>query len=51
MPRPYAGCHLSFSLLRSSIQAIRGARSSRGYAVKSPTAVDLVTAEANISEM
>ena len=29
-------CHLSFSLLRSSIQAIRGARSSQGHAVRSP---------------
>ena len=38
-------CSLSFSLLRSAIQCIRGARSSRGHAVKlSP--VDLVTAEA-----
>ena len=36
-------CCLSFSLLYSSIQAIRGARSSKGHAVKSPTAVDLVT--------
>ena len=38
-------CSLSFSLLRSAIQCILGARSSRGHAVKlSP--VDLVTAEA-----
>ncbi len=38
-------CSLSFSLLRSAIQCIRGAHSSRGHAVKlSP--VDLVTAEA-----
>ena len=42
-------CHLSFSLLRSSIQAIRGARSSRGHPIKSPTAIDLVTSETNIS--
>ena len=35
-------CRLSFSLLRSSIQALRGARSSRGYVVRTPhTAVDL----------
>ena len=42
-------CRLSFSLLRSSIQAIRGARSSKGHAVKPPTAVDLVTTESYIS--
>ena len=41
-------CSLSFSLLRSAIQCIRGARSSRGHAMKlSP--VDLVTAEASLS--
>ena len=43
-------CHLAFSLLRSSIQAIRGARSSRGHAVRSPGAVDLVTTESRISD-
>ena len=32
---------LSYSLLRSSIQAIRGARSSQGHAVRSPMAIDL----------
>ena len=38
-----------FSLLRSAIQCIRGARSSRGHAVKlSP--VDLVTAEASLQQ-
>ena len=42
-------CRLSFSLLRSAIQAIRGARSSRGHAIKPPTAVDLVTAELRLS--
>ena len=42
-------CRLSFSLLRSAIQAIRGARSSRGHAIKPPTAVDLVTAESRLS--
>ena len=42
-------CSLSFSLLRSAIQCIRGARSSRGHAVKfSP--VDLVTAEASLQQ-
>ena len=40
-------CSLSFSLLRSAIQCIRGARSSRGHPVKlSP--VDLVIAKAGI---
>lgn len=43
-------CSLSFSLLRSAIQCIRGARSSRGHAVKlSP--VDLVTAEAHLQQV
>ena len=42
-------CHLSFSLLRSSIQAIRGARSSCGHPIKSPTAIDLITSETNIT--
>ena len=41
-------CRLSFSLLRSSIQALRGARSSRGHAVRQPTAVDLITTESHI---
>ena len=43
-------CRLSYSLLRSSIQAIRGARSSQGHAVRSPTAIDLVTIESHITE-
>ena len=43
-------CCLSYSLLRSSIQAIRGARSSQGHAVRLPTAIDLVTIESNITE-
>ncbi len=42
-------CRLSFSLLRSSIQAIRGARSSIGHAVRIPAAVDLVTSEAHLN--
>ena len=42
-------CRLAFSLLRSSIQAIRGARSSRGHAARLPNAVDLVTSESRIS--
>ena len=41
-------CRLSFSLLRSCIQALRGARSSRGHIVRPPTAIDLVTAECHI---
>ena len=39
-------CIISFALLRSAIQCIRGARSSHGHTVFSP--VDLVTAEANL---
>ena len=42
-------CRLAFSLLRSSIQAIRGARSSCGHAARLPDAVDLVTSESRIA--
>ena len=43
-------CKLSFALLRSSIQCIRGARSSRGNAFKMPVLpTDIVVAETNIS--
>ena len=42
-------CQLSFSLLRSAIQCLPGARSSRGHAIKSTASVDLITAEVNIS--
>ena len=43
-------CSLSFSLLRSSIQCIRGARSTIGHAVKQPTPpLDLVSSEARFS--
>ena len=42
-------CHLIFSLLRSSIQAIRGARSLCGHAIKMPTAVDLINPESHLS--
>jgi hypothetical protein len=38
-------CRLSFSLLRSAIQCIRGARSSRGHATKSPPPIDLAISE------
>ena len=41
-------CRLTFSLLCSAIQAIRGARSSQGHAVGSPTAIDLINPESNI---
>ena len=39
---------LSFSLLRSAIQCIRGARSSRGHAVKSSSPIDLIGSEASL---
>ena len=32
-------CKLSFCLLRSAIQCIRGARSSRGHYIRSPVAL------------
>ena len=35
-------CRIYFSLLKSAIQCIRGARSSRGYAIKTTSAIDLV---------
>ena len=42
-------CRLSFSLLRSAIQAIRGAQSSRGHAgVPYITAIDLITSESRL---
>ena len=47
----YAGYKmpLAFSLLHCTIQAIRGASSSQGHTVKSPTAIDLVNTGANIT--
>ena len=39
----------SFSLMRSAIQCIRGARSSCGHASRSPLPIDLVSAEAHLS--
>ena len=42
-------CLLSFSLLRSAIQCIRGARSSCGHASRSPLPIDLVSAEAHLT--
>ena len=42
-------CTLSFSLLRSSIQCIRGSRSAGGRAVKHRIPpIDLVTSEASL---
>ena len=42
-------CRLSYSLIRSAIQAIRGARSSQGHAARLPLPTDLITTEAHIS--
>ena len=42
-------CRLAFSLIRPSIQAIRGARSSRGHAIKMPTVVDLINSESHLT--
>ena len=42
-------CRLAFSLLRSSIQAIRGARYSQGHPARAPSSVDLAASESGIS--
>ena len=42
-------CRLSFSLIRSAIQSLRGARSSRGHATRPPTAIDLAISETLIT--
>ena len=42
-------CRLTFSLLRSAIQCIRGARSSRGHASKPPPSIDLATSELHLN--
>ena len=42
-------CRLSFSLLRSAILCIRGARSSIGHAIHSPPPIDLVVTESRVS--
>ncbi len=42
-------CRLSFSLLRTSIMCIRGARSSSGHPVRLPLSVDLITHEPQVS--
>ena len=41
-------CRISFSLIRSAIQALRGARSSQGHAARLPVALELTIAEAHI---
>ena len=41
-------CRLSFSLLRSAIRCIRGARSSCGHTLYSPISLDLVRSESNL---
>ena len=42
-------CRLTFSLLRSTIQCIRGSRSSQGHACKALPQVDLVTSVSHLS--
>ena len=42
-------CRLAFSLLRSSIQAIRGARSLCGHAIKMPMVVDQINSESHLA--
>ena len=42
-------CCLNFSLIRSAIQALRGARSSQGHTVHFPASVDLVITESRIA--
>ena len=44
-------CRLNFSLLRSSIQALRGSRSSIDHPVKAPVVVDLVNIESRIQSV
>ena len=45
----FGRCCLSFSLLRSSIQCIRGARSSIGHYVKTPPIMELIRAESQFA--
>ena len=42
-------CRLTFSLIRSAIQSLRGARSSQHHAVHSPAAIDLAITESHIT--
>ena len=44
-------CRLAFSLLRSSIQAIRGARSSCGHPIRTPMVIDLINSESHLSSL
>ena len=41
-------CRLTFSLIWSAIQSLRGARSSQHHAVHSPAAIDLAISESHI---
>ena len=41
-------CHLSFSLLRSTVMCLRGSRSRQGFAPRIDTPVDLVLQEGRI---
>ena len=41
-------CHLSFSLLRSTIMCLRGSRSKQGYVPRFDTPTDLVMQEGRI---
>ena len=42
-------CSLSFSLLRSAIQCVRGALSSIRHHIEAPPPIDLVRMESNMS--
>ncbi len=42
-------CTFSFSLLRSAVQCLRGARSSKGRAARTIPLVDVVAAESNLT--
>ena len=45
-------CHLSFSILRSSIMCIRGARSSLGHAARQSDApIDLVSSVSRVPQL
>ena len=41
-------CHLSFSLLRSAVRCLRGARSSIGHVTRGAPAVDLAVFEGHV---
>ena len=41
-------CRVAFSLLRSAVRSLRGARSSRGHPVRPPVASDLIISESRI---